>query len=527
MTAGATSLEESNHRSVPVLECSDVTVDYPGTRALDSVSLSVQAGEVVGVVGANGAGKTTLGKVLVGEIPHGSFSGHVAIDGAEVEFQTTSDAHAAGVVLIHQERASIGELSIGENVMLTIEPRRSLGAIDWEELHAQARTYLRSVGVEVDSRRPLNELSVGLQHLVDIARGLARGSRVFVFDESTASLGSDEVNVLSEQIRHLADRGSAIILISHRVGEILDITERVVVLRDGRVVTSLRSRETDQAEIVRNILGSDYSVPARVFEEKADVHPLVLEARGWSMPRGQGRALDVGPIDLTLQQGEIVGVFGPLGAGKTEFLYSLFGLFGSGPRGALSIRGRKVDVGSPVAAIANGIGLIPSDRHSEGTIAERSVLENLLLAYPTETARHGILQHSAGRKIAQEYVSALGIKISSLDQPIDELSGGNQQKVLLARVLLSKPTVLLLDEPTRGVDVGAKAEIYALIKAHSRREVAFLFTSMEADEVLALATRIIVLRLGRVVARLSSSETTEHELIELAIGGNNGNARFQ
>lgn len=505
-------------RAAALVECVDVTVEFDGARALDGVSLAFAPGEVVGVVGANGAGKSTLGRVIVGELPYDTFQGELRVEGELVRFRSARDAHHSGIVLIHQERAAVPELSIGENVMLAIEPRGRFATIDWRELHRRADDSLRTVGVEVDTRMTLSEATGHVQHLIEVARAFASGGRVLVFDESTAALGIDEVRTLLRRMSELRDRGASVLFISHRLDEVLEVSDRVVVLRDGRVALDARRHEVDHDEIVRAMLGTDYREFESVAPAAAETTPT-LALRAWTVPATPIRKLAVGPVDVDVREGEVLGVFGPLGAGKTELLASVFGLFGDEPGGELLLDGRRMRIQHPARALELGIVLIPSERRRDGIVSGQTVRDNIVISSPAGATRHGILLHAAVYDLCRTYVQSLGIKLASVDEPIDNLSGGNQQKVLLARAMTTRPRLLMLDEPTRGIDVGAKVDVYRLIRRLADEGTSFVLASMEADEVLRVCDRIAVLRDGRQIALLEGDTTSEHELVRLSTGG--------
>jgi ABC-type sugar transport system ATPase subunit len=501
----------------PIVECVDVTVSFDGTRALDRVSVTFRPGEIVGIVGANGAGKSTLGRVIVGELPHGAFSGELRVDTQPVQFRNAREAHAAGIVLIHQERAAVPELTIGENVMLTIEPRGRFGTIDWDELHRRAREHLQMVGVDVDTRQRLAEAGGHAHHLVEVARAFGTGSRLFVFDESTAALSVEEVGLLLRRMRELRDRDAAVLFVSHRLSEILDVSDRVVVLRNGRIVLDAQRWEVGHEELVRAMLGADYH-EFEALEGAVTRQDVALELRRWVVPPTKMRKLKVGPVDLTLHEGEVLGLFGPLGAGKTELLASIFGLYGREPEGELRFRGEARTFRHPGEAIASGIALIPSDRRNEGIAPGQSVRDNILLSRPPDVSRYGVIRYRTADQICDSYVGSLGITTGGLEDPIDTLSGGNQQKVLLARAMTLRPRLMLLDEPTRGIDVGAKVDVYSLIRQLAEAGTSCLLTSMDADEVLRVCDRAIVLRDGHQVAAVLADQTSEHELVRLSTG---------
>ncbi len=517
--------------TTPLIECSDVVVDFGLTRALDRVSLSIHPGEIVGLVGTNGAGKSTLGRVFVGEIPVGSYQGSLRFKGQPARFRDSREAHHAGVVLIHQEGAAVEQLSIGENVMLTLEPQRR-GCIDWEALHEQAADALRRLGLVADTRaRVAGSGGVALVGLVEIARSIVRGSSLFVFDESTSALGGDEITILLTRMKELATHGAGIVFISHRIDEVLSICDRIVVLRDGRVVLDdLRSDQT-HASVLQAMLGriygdSEIRVEARNNRQTDSasangVGSSALKVRDWRVPKSNICRLDVGPMNVEVEKGEILGLFGPLGAGKTEFLSSLYGLYGRTARGECWIDGKQAHPFSgPGTAIRYGLALVSSDKQKEGVIPQLSVQDNMMVGYFRDDLSWSkmLLRHQTARHLCERLISELGIQTTGPDQTMSSLSGGNQQKVLLSRAMINSPRVLLLDEPTRGIDVGAKRDVYRWIKSIVAQGAAVLISSLEEDELLRLADRILVIRDGRQLALLKASDTDEHELLTLATG---------
>lgn len=511
-----------------LLECRDLTVDFGRQRALDQFSFALRSGEIVGLVGPNGAGKSTFGRVLVGEIPFGSYKGTLKLKGSEMRFDGARMAHQAGIVLVHQEGAAVDQLSIGENVMLTLEPNQ-YGIIAWPALHERAASALGQLGVSADTQQRLGEHGgVALTELIEIARSIVRGGSVFVFDESTAALGVEEIGNLLQRMRELARSGASVIFISHRIQEILSICDRVVVIRDGRKVLDAPRAELDHATVVAAMLAgiANRQSSGRLAESphlNDHTSPgALLQLKNWRRPRSERSRVDLGPINLEIGRGEIFGIFGPLGAGKTELLESLFGLSESLPHGGFqwdSVKRRPPS--DPHSAIEMGLAFVSADRQKEGVIPQLSLLENMLLGYRRTDLSRGrfALQHQKAREICQHYIDALGIRAQGPDQLMSTLSGGNQQKVLLARAMLNRPRLLLLDEPTRGIDVGTKREVYRWISATASEGTSVIITSLEEADLIGLADRILVLRDGKQLALLDGSSTSEHDLAMLAVGG--------
>lgn len=512
----------------PLLECRDLTVEFGRQRALDRVSFALHPGEIVGLVGPNGAGKSTLGRVLVGEIPFGSYVGSLKLKGSEMRFDSARVAHQAGIVLIHQEGAAIDQLSIGENVMLTLEPTRH-GLIDWVALNKRAQAALGRLGVAADTGRSLGEHGgVALAELVEVARAIVRGGNVFVFDESTAALGVDEIGHLLERMGELARNGASVIFISHRIQEILSICNRVVVLRDGRKVLDAPRAGLDHGAVVAAMLGGGAGRPSSELPKQGapakhgEIEGGLMRVESWVRPRSERGDVALGPIDFEIGRGEIFGVFGPLGAGKTELLESLFGLSETLPQGRFVWRGVETRPPStPFSAIGMGLAFVSADRQKQGVVPQLSVLENMLLGYHRPDLSRGgfALQHEKSHEICRHFIDELGIRTEGPDQPLSALSGGNQQKVLLARAMLNGPQLLLLDEPTRGIDVGAKRDVYRWMRNTVSHGTSIMVSSLEESELIGLADRILVLRDGRQVAVLDGRAASEHDLLMLAAGG--------
>ena len=511
------------HRA-PLIELRDLVVEFGAQRALDKVSLSIQPGEIIGLVGANGAGKSTLGRVLVGEIPVGGYSGAFDLRGEAAQFTSARHAHEAGIMLVHQEGAAIDQLSIGENVMLTIEPTRR-GFIDWPALHGRAADALRRLKMHVDTEQRLGDHGgVALMELVEIARSIIHNGQVFMFDESTAALGVEEVRTLFECMRELSAGGAAIIFISHHLQEVLAVCDRVIVLRDGRKVLDAPRADHDQESIITAMLGTtDIHFHSRSEDTGAvGRRTAAFSVRNWRVEKSAMSRVALGPIAFDLGRGEILGVYGPLGAGKSELLQSLFGLITEGVTGECLSAG--ITAGPPAdarEALRRGLALVSAERQKEGMFPELSVLENMMVGYhnPGLSWRQLLLRHDHAAALCARLIEALGIKTNGPSQAIKDLSGGNQQKVLLARALINSPTVLLLDEPTRGIDVGAKQDVYRWIRKIATEGTMVVVSSLEEGELIGLADRILVLREGRQVTILDGQSANDHMLAALAAGG--------
>ncbi|MEZ5967290.1 MAG: sugar ABC transporter ATP-binding protein [Planctomycetota bacterium] len=481
---------------------------FPGVRALDDVDFAVGAGEVVAVVGENGAGKSTLMKVLAGV--QRLDQGEVLVDGRPVAFDSVAAAQRQGIALIHQELNLCSNLSVGANVMLGHEPRTGPFLRD-RALLARARVALDRVGLSVDPRRPLADLSIGQQQRVEIAKALSVDARLLIMDEPTSSLTQAEAERLFAVVEDLRAQGLSVVYISHRLSEVERLADRVVVLRDGRNAGELRGDDICHARMVGLMVGRD----VERFYQRAAHTPgaVVLEVRGL-----RSDAWPQHDVDLQVRAGEIVGLAGLVGAGRSELLGCLFGV--RRPRaGQVRVGGQLVPLGAPRAALEAGMALVPEDRKEQGVVLDLGVDANISLASLHRRARGGVFVATAAeRQLAQSTVQQLGVKTPHLVQPVRYLSGGNQQKVVLGKWLALGPAVLLLDEPTRGIDVGAKAEIYALLHQLAGRGMAVLLASSEMEEVMGVCDRVMVMHEGRIVGELPRSACSEQAILRLATG---------
>ncbi len=487
---------------------------FPGVRALHGVSLDLDRGEVLGLVGENGAGKSTLIKILGGVYGAGTYHGEVVVDGVVRAFRSTRDARAAGVAVVHQELCLVPEMTVAENLMLGREPGR-LGLVDDARAEAEARKLLRDVGVEIDVRAPVGSLGVGVQQLIEIARALGDRAKVIVLDEPTAALTEGETARLLELIRARRDAGVSFVYISHRLDEIRAICDRVAVLRDGALVATLVDPTID--ELVGHMTGAE-----AVVEHAARPAPgaPVLEVQDLRVahPTLPGRHV-VDGLSFTVRAGEVVALAGAMGSGRTATLSALFGLARSPMSGTIRIDGKPLAPKDPADAIACGVALVPEDRKGAGLVLGLSVADNLALCALDRMSRRGVIDEPRAERAANARAQALRIKAAGLGVDVATLSGGNQQKVVIGKWLELAPRVLLLDEPTRGVDVGAKAEIYKLIEELTAQGHAVLLASSDLPEVLRLADRILVLREGRLAGALDRADATQLAIMKLAVGG--------
>jgi len=492
--------------TTPLLAFDSVSMEFPGVKALGGVSFPVHAGSIHALMGENGAGKSTLLKILSGA--YRPSTGTLQIDGQPRAFHATADALAAGVAVIYQELHLVPEMSVAENLFLGHLPQR-FGIVNRGALEKAARQQLELVGEKIDPWTKLGRLPLAQRQMVEIAKALTRGARIIAFDEPTSSLSDREVRRLFSIIRDLKTRGCAILYVSHRMKEIFQLCDQITILRDGRHVATSELASLDRDAVVRRMVGRDL---ADIY----DYSPRPPAGPGLEVEGIAGPGL-AEPISFSVSAGEIFGIFGLIGAGRTELLRLVYGAV---PRvaGHVQVGGKRVEFDSPRAAIKAGIVLCPEDRKKEGVVPIRSVLENINLSARRRNAKFGFLIDEAWEQAnARQRVEQFRVKTPSVEQLIRNLSGGNQQKVILGRWLSETVKVILLDEPTRGIDVGAKSEIYAIIQDLARRGVCVIVVSSELPEVLGVADRIAVMRQGRIAAVLDRADASEEKLLRLAL----------
>ena len=496
------------HGATPLLEVGQVTKQFPGVLALRGVDLTLYRGEVLAVIGENGAGKSTLMKILAGVQP--ADSGEICIDGQPVQFQSVREALAHGVALIHQELNLADNLDVSANIFLGREPLR-FGLIDHDRVKRESREFLDAVGLEADPTTLVKKLPVGKQQMVEIAKALSVNARVLIMDEPTSSLSQRETENLFAVIKDLRARGVSIVYISHRLGEVKELADRVTVLRDGKNAGVLARAEINHDAMVRLMVGRDLSA----FYQNTPREPgaVALQATDLRTPVHPKHTLN-----FEVRAGEIVGMAGLVGAGRTELLQTLFGVTPA-IGGTIAIDGEPVNPKTPNEAIAAGIALAPEDRKQQGVILEMAVRENMSLPSLRRDQRHGFLNRQKEAEITAKMIDQMRIKTPDAEQEVRYLSGGNQQKVVLGKWLAMKPFVLLLDEPTRGIDVGAKQEIYGLMEQLAGDGVAILFVSSEMEEVLGMSDRALVMHEGRLAGELRRDELNEEAVMQLATGG--------
>jgi ribose transport system ATP-binding protein len=496
-----------------LLQTHGITKSFPGVRALADVQITVRRGRLNALLGQNGAGKSTLMNILSGVFPPDA--GEILLHGRPVAFRHPHEAQQAGVSTIYQELNLVPDLSVAENIFLSREPVNRLGLVDYGKMHTQARLLLTKLGVDFDPRTRVSRLRVGEQQVVEIAKAISFDARVLIMDEPTSALSEQEVESLFAVIRQLKQRGVGIIYITHKLDELNQIADDVTVFRDGQFIAERRFRDVTHDDMVRIMVGRDISELTRspsVTETDA------LQVRGVSLPHPE-RAGDyaVRDVSFAVLRGEILGLFGVMGAGRTELLQTIFGLHPQSSSGQIFVDGQSVTIRSSADAIRAGIGFATEDRKGEGLVLSMSVAENVSLPCLDQVSRLGVLRSGKERKLVSAFIERLKVKTSSLNQRVRNLSGGNQQKVVISKWLAAGPKVLLLDEPTRGIDVNAKREMYALIDELARGGLGIVVASSELPEILALADRILVLADGRVTAEFARGDATEEKLLHAAL----------
>jgi ribose transport system ATP-binding protein len=495
-----------------ILRMEGISKAFPGVQALEGVDFEVAAGEVVALIGENGAGKSTLMKILCGA--YHKDAGRIILRGQEMEIESPHHAQELGIAIIYQEFNLTPNQSAAANIFIAREPRqaglgRVLNFVDRRAMEREAQEHLDRVGARVPAATLIRDLSVAEQQMVEVAKALAVDARIIVMDEPTSALGEDEVETLFEIISTLKEQGIAIVFISHRLEEIFRIADRVVVLRDGQRVGSMPISEATPDKIINLMVGRELT--EMFHKEEAEIGEALMEVRGLTR-RGA-----VEDVSFTLRRGEILGFAGLVGAGRTETARLLFGV-DHRDAGEIWIDGKQVRISSPVDALQAGLGLVPEDRGLQGLVLKLPVSENIVLPTLDEHSHMGWVDRPALRDTAQSYVGKLNIRTPHLRQKAMFLSGGNQQKVVLAKWLASQPKILIMDEPTRGIDVGAKAEVHALMSEMARAGIGIIMISSELPEILGMSDRILVMHEGRVAGILDRSEATQERIMAYASG---------
>ena len=510
-------LKEENHSESKkiLLEAQGISKAFPGVQALDGVNLTIHSGRLTALLGENGAGKSTLMNILAGVFPPDQ--GSIRFLGEAVQFRNTREAQEAGIAIIFQELNLIPQLSVAENIYLGREPLTRLGMIDYPKIHQDAKVLLTELDCEIDPRTLVQHLRVGQQQIVEIAKSLSLRAQIIIMDEPTSAITEHEVAILFRLIKRLKASGTGIVYITHKLEELFEIADDVTVFRDGKFVASRPLEELDRATMIQLMVGRDLSelYPKTPVSSSAET----LRVEGLSLHDFSGRQQKpiVNEVSFKVHAGEVLGIFGLMGAGRTELLESLFGLHPASTSGTIRIDGEKQCIRSPQDAIEAGIALAPEDRKGQGLILKMSVGENTSLSSLRECERGGFINSTKEAKKVDQFIRRLQIKTPSQQQTVGNLSGGNQQKVVLAKWLATNPKLLLLDEPTRGIDINAKKEIYRLIDDLTQAGLSVIMVSSELPEVLAISDRILVLCEGKNTGEFTRDSASEERIMEAAL----------
>ena len=507
-----------------ILEMKNITKTFPGVKALDNVNFQVEEGEIHALVGENGAGKSTLMNVLSGIYPYGSYEGDIVYNGEVCQFQKITDSEAKGIVIIHQELALVPQMSIGENMFLGNE-RGKKNAINWNETYSEADKYLKMVGLSESSRVLIKDIGTGKQQLVEIAKALAKNAKLLILDEPTSSLNETDSRALLDLMLEFKKQGMTMIIITHKLNEVVYVADKITVVRDGSTVETLdcHTMEINEDRIIRGMVGREITdrFPKRSNVEIGEVN---MEVKDWTVyhPVYAERKV-VDGINMNVKKGEVVGIYGLMGAGRTELAMSIFGKsYGTGISGTLYLNGKEVNLKNPREAIDAKLAYVTEDRKGNGLVLSNSIRVNTSLANMEGVSDRGIIDMDKEYQVAVEYKDKLKTKTPSVEQNVGNLSGGNQQKVLLAKWMFTDPDILILDEPTRGIDVGAKYEIYCIINDLVKAGKSVVMISSELPEVIGMSDRIYIMNEGKFVGEMKADEATQENIIACILQSGRG-----
>lgn len=501
--------------SAPILEMKNITKEFPGVKALNNVSFKVKQGEIHCLVGENGAGKSTLMKVVSGVYSHGNYTGDLLFNGQVQNFSSISDSEKAGIAIIYQELALIPELTVYENIFLGHEIKKGF-LINWNETIKQAGEMLKKVKLNINPELKIQDLGVGKQQLVEIAKALSKDVKLLILDEPTSSLNETDSQNLLNLLRELKKQGVTCIMISHKLKEVIEIADTVTVLRDGETIATLTAKEASEHILIKHMVGREINniYPKR---ERTPSKEIVLEVKNWNANDSSlGRPI-LKDVNFKLKKGEIIGFAGLIGSGRTELALSIFGNpDGYNLSGELYINGEKKHFSHPRDAIRSGVAYVTEDRKGDGLILIQDVKQNISLANLRQISERGVVNNNAEVKVANEYKESLNIKTPSVEQLVSNLSGGNQQKVCLGKWLFVGPDILILDEPTRGIDVGAKFEIYTIMTDLVKQGMSIIMISSELSEILGMSDRVYIVASGKIAGELPIKEATQEKIMRLA-----------
>ncbi|WP_102716308.1 xylose ABC transporter ATP-binding protein [Paenibacillus castaneae] len=496
----------------------NITKQFPGVKALNDVTFLVKKGEVHALCGENGAGKSTLMKVLSGLYPHGSYEGQILINGEEKAFGKIKDAEEAGIAIIYQELALVKELSIGENLFLGKEPA-VFGIINWEQVFKESERWLKEVGLQdVNPEQSIGGLGIGKQQQIEIAKALSKNANILILDEPTAALTEQEVDILLDILREFKKRGVTCIYISHKLNEVFAVADTVTVLRDGQTIGTYPIADMNEDKVISLMVGRE--LKERFPRIASNPGEIVLKVKDYTVmnPEREGKKV-IDNLSFELRQGEILGIAGLMGAGRTELVMSLFGSYAGSHTGTVEIEGRPVKLKNTQQAIKAGLALVSEDRKKYGLVLGMDIKSNVSLASLRSISSGGVLRQNEEIAAGNQYLNSLRVKANSVETIVGTLSGGNQQKVVLGKWLMTNPKILILDEPTRGIDVGAKFEIYNIMNDLIRQGVSIIMVSSELPELLGMSHRIIVIAEGKQTGEFVAEEATQEMIMTAATGG--------
>ena len=505
-----------------LLEMRNITKEFPGVKALNNVTLSVEEGEIHALCGENGAGKSTLMNVLSGIYGYGSYSGDIIYDGKLCKFQTIKDSESLGIVIIHQELALVPLLTIAENMFLGNE-RGSKFKVDWAETFDKADSLLAEVGLKESSHTLIKDIGVGKQQLVEIAKALGKKVRLLILDEPTASLNENESKHLLDLLLEFKKQGMTSIIISHKLNEISYVADKITVIRDGAVIKTLDKSKDDFSEntIIAAMVGRD--ITDRFPKRASKVGDVCFEVKNWCVDHPVFDGIKVcDNVNFNLRKGEVLGISGLMGAGRTELAMSIFGhSYGANISGPIFLNGNEIELPNVKSAISHKIAYVTEDRKGNGLILSQTITQNTVSARPEKVSKHGIYNFDECRRVAQDSAKEMRTKCATVDEAVGNLSGGNMQKVLLGKWLFADPDILILDEPTRGIDVGAKYEIYCIINRMVAEGKSVILISSEMPEVLGMSDRIYVMNEGRMIAEMNAKDASQEKIMSCIISSEN------
>ncbi|MEK5070962.1 xylose ABC transporter ATP-binding protein [Sporosarcina sp. FSL K6-1508] len=498
------------------LQMKAITKEFPGVRALDNVTFSVRKGEIHALCGENGAGKSTLMKILSGVYPQGTYDGEILINGENVQFKSIKESQNAGVAIIYQELALVEEMTVAENLFLSHDLMRAK-IIDWNKIYAEAQKWLDHIGLDIDPQTKVRELTVGKQQLIEIAKALTRKTDILILDEPTAALTESDVDILMNLLNDLRKKGVTCIYISHKLGEVMALADSVTIIRDGQSVSTDSIEALSEEKIITKMVGRELT-ELFPYEIRAISHENIVDVKNYSVTNSVGKKV-IDNVSFTLKKGEILGFSGLMGAGRTELFISLFGGLKGNQTGTVLIDGKETNIKSPADAIKDGLAYVSEDRKRYGLVLGMDITKNTTLAALNKMMKIKVIDNALEVKSAGDITYKMNLKAPNLEALVGQLSGGNQQKVVLSKWLLTNPKVLILDEPTRGIDVGAKYEIYKIINELANQGVGIVIISSELPEVLGMSDRIIVMAEGEITGEFLREEATQEKIMTCATGG--------